>query len=321
MKYIIVLVLAIFSANIASAVDTEITIGTGTITGIYYPAGGSICRLLNKYSKDYHLRCTVKATNGSVSNLEDLEAGKYDFAIVQSDQLHFFYNGLRNFTDKGPNKSVRAVFSLHNDVLTLITRVNSKIKHYGDLKNHKIYDGWEGSGTRALFQVLIDTEGWNPDNFPLTNNVKQGEQAEALCSNKIDGALFAAGHPNGTIQDITTSCESIILPINGDEIGRMIKQNPYYNNMIIFGNLYPGNLNNIESFGTKAVLITLEGTSELAVYQLVKSVFENFDRFKKFHPVFASLDMKGMVSQAITIPMHKGAEKYFIEKGLIKGDN
>lgn len=321
MKHIIVLLLVIFSANFTYADDTEITIGTGTITGVYYPAGGAICRLLNKYSKNYHLRCTVQATNGSVGNLEDLETGKYNFTIVQSDQLHFFYNGMRNFTDKGPNKSVRAVFSLHNDALTLITRVNSEIKHYGDLKNHKIYDGGQGSGTRALFQVLIDTEGWNPDNFPLTSDIKQGEQAEALCSKKVDAVLFAAGHPNGTIQDITTSCDSVILAINGEEIGRMVKQNPYYENMIIFGKIYPGNPNNIESFGTKAVLVTLESTSELIVYQLVKSVFDNFNKFKNLHPVFASFDMKEMANQAITIPMHKGAEKYFIEKGLIKGNN
>ncbi|MCW8336747.1 TAXI family TRAP transporter solute-binding subunit, partial [Vibrio paucivorans] len=46
----------------ASAQDTFVTIGTGGVTGVYYPTGGAICRLVNKSRKEHRIRCSVEST-------------------------------------------------------------------------------------------------------------------------------------------------------------------------------------------------------------------------------------------------------------------
>jgi TRAP-type uncharacterized transport system substrate-binding protein len=41
----------------AAFAEEFITIGTGGVTGVYYPTGGAICRLVNKGRKDHGVRC------------------------------------------------------------------------------------------------------------------------------------------------------------------------------------------------------------------------------------------------------------------------
>ena len=114
-----------------------VTIGTGGVTGVYYPTGGAICRLVNKTRKEHGIRCSVESTGGSVYNLNMIAAGELDMGVAQSDWQYHAYNGTDQFADQGPNKDLRAVFSVHPEPFTVVARADSGIKTFKDLKGKR----------------------------------------------------------------------------------------------------------------------------------------------------------------------------------------
>lgn len=314
---LLLLSVLLFKAEGAVAEDKFITIGTGSVTGVYYPTGGAICRLVNKGRRTHGVRCSVESTSGSVYNLEALRKKELDFAIAQSDWQYNAYNGIDYFAQQGANKQLRSLFSLHSEAFTVVARADSSIKTFEDLKGKRVNIGNQGSGNRATMEVLMKAEGWTAKDFKETFELKASEQADALCSNKIDAMIYSAGHPNGAVQEAATTCETIIIPVEGPKVDELLKLHPYYVYTIIPGGMYPGTPNDVKTFGVKATLVTMEDENEEVVYQVVKAVFDNFDNFKTLHPVFSTLDLKKMVKEGSIAPLHKGAERYFKEKGLL----
>src|SRR5271154_1069011 len=101
MKQIIAIMLCVIAAawQPAMAAEKIITIGTAGVTGVYYPAGGAICRLVNRGRKEHGIHCTVESTGGSINNLEAVRKGDLDLGIVQSDLLYHAYSGSEIFAD------------------------------------------------------------------------------------------------------------------------------------------------------------------------------------------------------------------------------
>ncbi len=108
-----------------------ITIGTGGVTGVYYPTGGAICRLVNKGRKSHGVRCSVESTGGSVYNINTIRAGELDMGVAQSDWQYHAYNGTAKFKKQGAFKGLRAVFSVHAEPVTIVARKDSGIKTVG----------------------------------------------------------------------------------------------------------------------------------------------------------------------------------------------
>jgi len=110
--------------GVAHAQQTFITIGTGGVTGVYYPTGGAICRLVNKTRKEHGIRCSVESTGGSVYNTRTIREGELDFGVVQSDVQSAAIEGVRAFSEDKPYGGLRAVFSVHPErMLALILSV------------------------------------------------------------------------------------------------------------------------------------------------------------------------------------------------------
>ena len=174
-----------------------ISIGTGGVTGVYYPTGGAICRLVNKGRKKHGVRCSVESTGGSVYNLNAIRQGELDLAVAQSDWQYHAYNGTSQFKDDGPNKDLRAVFSLHPEPFTVVASKGSGIKNFEDLAGKRVSVGNPGSGQRATAEVLMDEMGWTMDKFALPAELKAAEQSQALCDGNIDAFFYTVGHPSG----------------------------------------------------------------------------------------------------------------------------
>ncbi len=318
-----------FAAN-----EKFVTIGTGGVTGVYYPAGGAICRLVNRGRREHGIRCSVESTGGSVYNLNAIRSGDLDIAVAQSDWQYHAYNGTGPFfkrDEKGelvkdasgypvpdPNKDLRSMFSLHSEPFTVIVRKDSGIKTFNDIKGKRVNIGNPGSGMHATMQVLMQLKNWTKDDFKMISELKASEQAQALCDNKIDVMIYEAGHPNGAVQEVTTTCDTHIIGIDEETIQAMLNMLPYYARAVIPANMYAGNPDDVKTFGVKATFVTSGKVDEEVVYQVVKAVFENFDNFKTLHPVFSSLEPVHLVKEGNSAPLHKGAERYFKEKGLLK---
>ncbi|MGR5185852.1 TAXI family TRAP transporter solute-binding subunit [Photobacterium damselae subsp. damselae] len=293
-----------------------ITIGTGSVTGVYYPTGGAICKLVNKDRKDHNIRCSVESTGGSIYNINTLRSGELDFGVVQSDWQYHGYNGSSKFKEQGPYPKLRAVFSIHTEPFNIIARADSGIKTLADLKGKRVNIGNPGSGDRATMGVVMDALGWTEKDFKLASELKGSERSQALCDNKIDAFIYMVGHPNGSIKEATTSCNAKLIPVTGEAIEKIIADNPYYTATEVPGDMYQGN-DDVESFGVAATLVTSTDVSNDAVYALTKAVFENFDTFKRLHPAFAHLKPQDMVKNGISIPLHPGAIRYYKEAGLL----
>ena len=195
-------------APVAEAQQKFITIGTGGVTGVYYPTGGAICRLVNKGRKEHGIRCSVESTGGSVYNLNTIRAGELDMGVAQSDWQYHAYHGTSKFKEAGPFKELRAVFSVHPEPFTVVARKDSGIKDFMQLKGKRVNIGNPGSGQRGTMEVVMAALGWDKGSiFTLASELKSAEQSRALCDNKIDAMVFTVGHPSGSIKEATTTCD------------------------------------------------------------------------------------------------------------------
>ena len=308
---------ALMGAAPAQAEQQFVTIGTGGVTGVYYPTGGAICRLVNKTKKTHGIRCSVESTGGSVYNLNTIAAGELDMGVAQSDWQYHAYNGTSKFKDKGPNKDLRSVFSIHPEPFTVVARADSGIKDFKDLKGKRVNIGNPGSGQRGTMEVVMKTMGWTKADFKLASELKSAEQSKALCDNKVDAMVFTVGHPSGSIKEATTSCDAVIVTVAGPEIDVLVEKNDYYRTATIPGGMYRGTDTDTKTFGVGATFVTSDKVSEEVIYNVVKAVFENFDQFKKLHPAFKNLKKEEMIKDGLSAPLHKGAVKYYKEAGLM----
>lgn len=307
------------SAMIAGSAMAEefITIGTGGVTGVYYPTGGAICRLVNKNRKETGVRCSVESTGGSVYNVNTIKEGELEFGVAQSDIQYNAYNGVVQFEGE-PFEGLRSVFSVHPEPFTVVARADAGVKTFEDLKGKRMNIGNPGSGQRATMEVVMDKLGWTSDDFALATELKPSEQSAALCDNQIDAMVYTVGHPSGSIQEATTACDSVLVEVAGSAIDELVADNPYYRVATIPGGMYRGNDEDVKTFGVGATIVTSADVSEDAVYAVVSAVFENFDDFKGLHPAFANLKPEEMIKDGLSAPLHPGAIKYYKEKGWME---
>ncbi len=305
------------TAPTTASAESFITIGTGGVTGVYYPTGGAICRLVNKDRSEHGIRCSVESTGGSIYNLNTIRAGELDMGVAQSDWQFHAYNGTDAFAEQGANKDLRSVFSLPPEPFTVVARADAGIKNFNDLKGKRVNIGNPGSGQRGTIEVIMKAKGWTNSDFALASELKASEQASALCDNKIDAMVYVVGHPSGAIKEATTSCESNLVEVNDAAIDMLVNENSYYRKAVIPGGMYQGNPDDVVTFGVGATIVSSASVPDDVVYNVVKAVFENFDTFRKLHPAFENLSKEEMVRDALTAPLHPGAEKYYKEAGLL----
>ena len=302
----------------AAIAEEFVTIGTGGVTGVYYPTGGAICRLVNKGRRDHGVRCSVESTGGSVYNINTIREGELEFGVAQSDWQYHAYNGTSKFEDAGAFEGLRAVFSVHPEPFTVVARADAGISNFSDLIGKRVNIGNPGSGQRGTMETVLEAMGWTTDDLALATELKAAEQSSALCDNQIDAMVYTVGHPSGSIQEATTACESVLVAVDGPAIDALIADNDYYRSATIPGGMYRGNDADTATFGVGATFVTSADVSEEVVYILVKSVFDNIDDFRKLHPAFANLNPREMATAGLSAPLHPGAAKYYREQGWIE---
>jgi len=277
--------------------------------------GGAICRLVNRGSAEHAIKCT-HTTGGSVANINGIRGGDLDLGVAQSDWQYHAYNGTApdQFPD-GAYTDLRAVFSVHPEPFTVVARADSGIRSFDDLKGKRVNIGDPGSGQRGTMEVVMEKMGWTTGDFALASDLNSKEQAAALCDNKVDAIVFTVGHPAGSISEATTTCDSVLVNVDNDVIRKLAADNAYYAMTTIPGGMYKGTDSDVTTFGVGATFVASTDASEEVVYQVVKAVFENFDRFKKMHPAFANLEEAKMITNNLSAPLHDGAVKYYKERG------
>jgi len=301
------------------AKTTFVTIGTGGITGVYYPTGGAIAKMVNAKRKEYGIRATVESTGGSVFNVNAILSGDLEFGVVQSDRQYQAFNGEEGSEWAGqPQPDLRAVFSIHPESVTLIASVESGVKTIMDLKGKRVNIGNPGSGQLGNSKDALEAVGINYETDLNAEFVKAAEAPGLLQDGRIDAFFYTVGHPNGAIKEATAGATKVrFVPIEGPGIDELITKKPYYAKSVVPVDQYPTAVNDadVPTFGVKATFVTSAKVSDEVVYAITKEVFENFESFKKLHPAYAVLTKEGMLA-GLSAPIHPGAMKYFKEAGL-----
>jgi TRAP transporter TAXI family solute receptor len=303
-------------AEVAKPKTKFVTIGTGGITGVYYPTGGAIAKIVNKKKDVYGIRCTVESTGGSVFNVNAIMAGDLQFGVVQSDRQYQAINGMAEWKDKGKQEDLRAVFSVHPESITLVAAVDAGINSITDLKGKRVNIGNPGSGQRQNSIDALEAVGINYKTDLIAEGIKAAESAGLLQDGRIDAFFYTVGHPSGSIKEATAGARKVrFASVTGVET--LLAKYPYYAKAIIPIKLYPGaeNTQDVATFGVKATFVTSAKVSDDVVYAITKEVFDNFDSFKKLHPAYAVLTKEGML-EGLSAEFHPGALKYYKEVGM-----
>lgn len=302
----------------AEAQQTFFSIGTGGVTGVYYPTGGAICRLVNKDRKEHGFRCSAESTGGSIYNINTIRQGELEFGVAQSDWQYHAYQGTSRFAEQGAFENLRAVFSVHPEPVTVLARGDAGISNITDLQGKRVNIGNPGSGTRGTWEVIEEALGWERSDLALAAEMKSAETGQALCDDKIDAYFWLVGHPSALTQETLATCDAVLVNATGAEIEALVADRPYYRTATIPAGMY-GDNPEVTTFGVGATFVTSAEVPEDLVYVVVKAVFENFDQFRSLHPAFANLKEEEMISDSLSAPLHPGAAKYYAERGWIDG--
>ena len=293
-----------------------ITIGTGGVSGTYYLTGKQVCKYVNLRKKETALRCSVESTNGSISNIKSIKDEELDFAIVQNDVIYHAYKGIGKYKNAKIN-NIRSIMAIYPELFTLVTRKDAKINSYKDLKGKRINIGNEGSGNESTALSMFKFINLKVSDLKVASTLSSVEMPDALIDDKIDGYFYMVGHPTQNILDASKYTNVKIVELKGKDIDNLIFKNPYFTKEFIPGGLYRGNPKSIQTFGVKAVLIANKHVTNKTVYNLVKSVLENFEEFKQSHQAYSNITKESLL-EGLSAPLHEGAKKYYKEIGLIK---
>lgn len=300
---------------VPAAAATEIVIGTGSLYGVYYRVGRAVCDLVNRNARD--VNCSAVPTAGSLANLHGLRDGSFDIAVVQSDAQHHAVEGSGPFSGgEGAYDGLRALFSVHGEPFTLVARRDSGIDSLSDLAGRRINIGNPGSGQRATTEVVMAAMGWTPASFSLAAELPASQQSLALCNDEIDAMVYVVGHPNVSVTRAAELCQSKIIEVAGPQIDALVTGNPFYSYMEIPGGIYAGNPESVKTFGVRAALVTSARLDTNEAYAIVKTVFENLDRFRAASEALQGLEAGQMARTGLSAPLHEGAARYFRKAGL-----
>ena len=322
-------VLFLIGSLCVSKVDAEqiegrtvaLTIGTGSIGGVYFPTGGAIClnvnRILSKIEPQQP-HCSVEPTVGSVYNISQLAGGELQLGIAQSDVVSKAWTGKSPF--ETPVKDLRSIISLYTETITLVARQDAGIKTLTDLKGKRINLGKRGSGTERTAQEIFGACGLGANDLAAVHNMGAERAAEALRTNNIDAFLYVVGHPNETIWNLSSNTKINFVELSGRCLDTMVVSNPYYVKALVPGELYQGDAVAVPTLGVKATLMTTADLPEELIYHVTRAVVEKLYRFRRLHPDFNSPNPKSLF-EGLVAPLHLGAFRYFQEMRVLEFKN
>jgi TRAP transporter TAXI family solute receptor len=306
------------AAPATSDESTFITIGSGSITGLYHPTGNAIAKLVNTKRQKYGIRITVETSSGSVSNVNAVIRGEMQFGLVQSDKQYQAVNGLSEWSDRGKQSELRAVFSLYHESLTLVAADDTRIETITDLKGKNVSIGYPGSGHRQNAIDALTTVGLDFKKDINAEGLKISEAQDLLLHNLIDAFFYTVGHPSEAIRKITSGTRKVRFA-SITNVDALLTQHLYYSQSVIPVKEYPGvqNTENVPTIGVKATLVTSAKVPDKIVYAITKEVFDNLASFKKLHHAYSELTPEGML-EGLSAPIHPGAMQYYREVGLVE---
>lgn len=308
--YLVFIVSFLLSGNVYSKEDNQkiIKIGTGNKDALAYPIVSSICDTFNKNNTYSTVRCQAISTGGSEDNLNGIIDKEYDAGVIKSDMEYNAYNGIGVFAGKS-YRSLRTIFGLHNEYLTIIVKNGAKINGLEDFKGRRVYVGNKGSGSRIMVDKLFAVNGWKNQNFQEVHEESSDKIYDLFCNNKIDAAIYLIGHPNNIFAKTLKECDVKLISFSRQEIEKYIDIFRHISPAVIKKGTYPNQKQDINTFASQLLLAASADLDEETVYNFVKIISEHHKELQEKNPTLKGTLLFG--SDIDIIPLHKGAVRYY----------
>lgn len=288
----------------------KISMATGGTSGTYYGFSGVIANVLNE--KIDGMEISVESTGASKANIQLVDAGESQLALVQNDVMAYAYEGKDMFEGENPITSFSAVASLYPEECQIVA--NTNIKSIEDLKGKKISVGDAGSGTEFNARQILGAYGITFDD--ITPNYQSfADSADSLKNGTIDAAFITAGAPTTAITELASSFSFNVLSIDDEHVEKLNSEYGFYTAVTIPGGTYSCVTEDVQTVAVMATVIASNDLPEDVVYAFLKGLFDNKDEISAGHAKGELLDVNTAVS-GISIPFHPGAEKYYTEAGV-----
>ena len=306
------LVCSMAFAGLSSVYAAEsLTLGTGGTTGTYYAVGGVMATVLNPVMENANL--TVTSTGASKANIQLIDVGEADLAIIQNDVTYYAYTGTDLFEEEGAYETFSSVAGLYDETIQIVTCSDS-ISSVADLKGKTVSVGDAGSGVEFNAKQILEAYDMTFDDINVVN-ASFGDSADSLKDGKIDAAFIVAGAPTTAVVDLATTKAIHLVQLDEDHIKTLQDKYDFYTATTIPAGTYDGVEEDATTVSVRATLIASNNVSEDAVYELLKAMFDNQEALIAGHAKFEFLNLEDAV-KGISVPFHAGAVKYYEEQGI-----
>ena len=319
-KFFIGIVLVFFMFLTCSAFATEFyTVTTATTGGSYYPAGVAISQLwYEKLGEKLDIKFSAQSSAGSVENADILRKKEAEIALMQNNVVLWAYFGTHMFEGK-PNKNFRLLQPFVPNAYHFM--VDKKINSLLDIKGKRFVVGRAGSGTLTVSEAVLAAIGLSFDDF-RPEYLGQQEGLNALRNGVVDVVLAMGGYPVPSISDMmATPIRSFkMLNLSDEEQNIIHQKEPWILITEIPANTYMNQPEPIKTLQHVALFIVTEEMPEDVAYELAKTTWENMDWLRKASAIFNRMKIEAVDEGFLNypVPLHKGAEKYYKEIGVVK---
>lgn len=315
MKKIRILLAAASALTIAATAHAQefVTVLTGGTSGVYYPMGVALSQVYGKAMPGS--KTSAQVTKASAENLNLLQAGRGEIAFTLGDALGDAWKGDAEAGFKTPLNKLRTIAAIYPNYIQIVAAADSGIKTLADLKGKRVAVGAPKSGTELNARTIFKGAGMSYKDFAKVEYLPFGESIELMKNRQLDATLISAGLGVSAIRDLATSVRIIIVPVPADVIAKIGEA--AYQAGTVPANTYNGQTESVSTVAIQNFLVSHEGVSTDAAYEMTKAIFEHLPDLQAAHAAAKSITREN-AAKGPPAPLHPGAEKYYREVGLIK---
>lgn len=304
------LLLCCFSG--CQSTDQYLSIGTGSVMGVYYPLGGAISSLISENIDGYN--CSAESTGGAVENATLMIEGSLDLGFVAASTLYDAQHGLNAFEGKDTDQCL-AIFSFFPEVVQILS-TDENIRTVEDLRGKRVAVGQIGAGTETMARVILDLYGMSYDDID-EDFLGFSDAASGLKDKTVDAAFTWAGIPTASVLELGATHGISMINFTDEELNELLKISSYCVPATVTKQQYPSLYEDVQTFSIPAIVCGSADLSEEFVYDLLVTVFDNLETLKQTHERGGDLSLETALDGLDGAKLHPGAEKFYREKGIL----
>lgn len=322
---------ALLASGVASAqMPSFFRIVSGSAGGNYFPMAGLLANAISNPPGsrpcDKGGSCGVpgliaiaQSANGSVANVNAIQSGAAESGLAQSDVAYWAYTGTGVFEGKEPLKKLRAIATLYPEHIHVVLPKDSGITKFEDMRDKRIGVGLPASGAQVGALLILNAAGLEKNEAFTAEELNTSQSAERLADGQLDAFLTVTGAPSSGIAQLASTAGMKLMSIPDAIQTAVIQKAPFYFGSPIKAGVYEGVDADTNTLAVAAQWLVSADQSEDLVYGVTKALWNKNTRKLLDNGHAKGKDVQtSSALDAIGIPLHPGAERFYKEMGLLK---